>query len=223
MHLEVLTAHPTMSDQRRALSPSENHTHASSPRPPKQRHPPRLHAVCRRRGRAASLLSLLSGAEHESCSELDGIRRIKPRGLPGGKKMTEMRTSASLAEEPIRIGISACLLGEKVRFDGGHKRDRYLTDTLGQYFQWVRVCPEVEVGLPTPRPSLRLELHDGETRMIMPKESRDLTRQMRTYAKSRAKALEGEDLSGYLLKKDSPNHQKNHRDQLQRAEHITNG
>ncbi len=109
-----------------------------------------------------------------------------------------------LADEPIRIGISACLLGEKVRFDGGHKRDRYLTDTLGQYFEWVPVCPEVEVGLPTPRPSLRLELADGDVRMVVTKEGRDLTRAMRSYAKSRVAALAEKELRGYLLKKDSP-------------------
>jgi len=108
------------------------------------------------------------------------------------------------ADEPIRIGISACLLGRKVRYDGGHKHDRYLTGTLGQYFQWVPVCPEVEVGLPVPRPSLQLELQDGDVRMVMPKAARDLTRAMRSYAKSRTAALAGEDLSGYLLKKDSP-------------------
>ena len=108
------------------------------------------------------------------------------------------------ADEPLRIGISACLVGRKVRFDGGHKHDRYLTDTLGLYFDWVPVCPEVEVGLPIPRPTLRLELHDGDVRMVMPKEGRDLTRAMRSYAKSRAAALAKEELSGYLLKKDSP-------------------
>ena len=108
------------------------------------------------------------------------------------------------ADEPIRIGISACLLGQKVRFDGGHKHDRYLTETLGQYFQWVSVCPEVEVGLPTPRPTLRLESIDGEIRMVMPKEDKDLTQDMRRYAKSRVAALAKEELSGYLLKKSSP-------------------
>jgi len=108
------------------------------------------------------------------------------------------------ADEPLRIGISACLLGRKVRFDGGHKHDRYLTGTLGLYFDWVPVCPEVEAGLPIPRPTLRLELHDGDVRMVMPKEGRDLTRAMRSYAKSRAAALAKEELSGYLLKKDSP-------------------
>ena len=108
------------------------------------------------------------------------------------------------AEEPIRIGISACLLGKKVRFDGGHKQDRYLTDTLGQYFKWVTVCPEVEVGLPTPRPTLRLVSSDGGIRMVMPKEDRDLTREMRRYSKYRVAALEKRQLIGYILKKDSP-------------------
>ena len=108
------------------------------------------------------------------------------------------------ADEPILIGISACLLGQKVRFDGGHKHDRYLTHTLGQYFQWVSVCPEIEVGLPTPRPTLRLESFDGEIRLVMPKEDRDLTQDMRGYAKSRVAALAKEELCGYLLKKSSP-------------------
>lgn len=58
--------------------------------------------------------------------------------------------------DPIRIGISSCLLGEKVRFDGGHKHDRYLTGTLSRYFDWVTICPEVEVGLGTPRETIRL-------------------------------------------------------------------
>ena len=60
------------------------------------------------------------------------------------------------AREPIRIGISSCLLGENVRFDGGHKRDAFLVDTFGVFVEWVPVCPEVELGLGTPREALRL-------------------------------------------------------------------
>lgn len=108
------------------------------------------------------------------------------------------------SERPIRIGISACLLGEKVRFDGGHKQDRFLTHTLGQYFQWVHVCPEVEIGLSIPRPTLRLERHGDEIRLVMPKEQRDLTGVMRSYARRRVTELAGEDLSGYILKRASP-------------------
>src|SRR5215218_1074358 len=57
----------------------------------------------------------------------------------------------------IRIGISACLLGQEVRYNGGHKRDAFLTDTFGRYVEWVAVCPEVELGMGTPRPPIRLE------------------------------------------------------------------
>jgi uncharacterized protein YbbK (DUF523 family) len=63
----------------------------------------------------------------------------------------------SKPEPPIRIGISSCLLGEKVRFDGGHKLDQVITDTLGGFFEWVSVCPEVEAGFGTPREAMRLE------------------------------------------------------------------
>jgi uncharacterized protein YbbK (DUF523 family) len=76
---------------------------------------------------------------------------------------------------PLRIGISSCLLGREVRYDGGHKHDRFLTGTMGEYFEWVPVCPEVEMGLGVPRPTLRLERHGDEIRMIMPKTSQDHT------------------------------------------------
>ena len=59
--------------------------------------------------------------------------------------------------EKIKLGISTCLLGENVRYDGGHKLDRFLTDTLGQYVEYIPVCPEVECGLPVPRESMHLE------------------------------------------------------------------
>ena len=107
-------------------------------------------------------------------------------------------------ENPIRIGISACLLGEPVRWDGGHKQDRFITDALGPYFEWVPVCPEVEIGLGVPRPTIRLEEHGAEIRLIMPREQRDLTDTMRSYARRRAAELARANLCGYLLKKDSP-------------------
>ena len=65
-------------------------------------------------------------------------------------------TRSKTLDAPIRIGISRCLLGERVRYDGGHKHDHFLTDTLGRYFQWVPVCPEVEIGLGTPREPIHL-------------------------------------------------------------------
>ena len=66
----------------------------------------------------------------------------------------------------IRIGISACLLGQEVRFDGGHKKDAFLTDVLAPHVEWVPVCPEVEVGMGTPRETLRLVRENGRLRMV---------------------------------------------------------
>jgi uncharacterized protein YbgA (DUF1722 family)/uncharacterized protein YbbK (DUF523 family) len=105
---------------------------------------------------------------------------------------------------PIRIGISACLLGEKVRYDGGHKRDAYLVETFGRHVEWVPVCPEVEMGLGVPRETLRLVRTGGEIRLIMPKTGADHTEAMRAYAKQRVAELAKEDLCGYVLKKGSP-------------------
>lgn len=103
-----------------------------------------------------------------------------------------------------RIGISSCLLGDEVRFDGGHKRDAFLVDVLGRQVEWVRVCPEVEVGMGTPRETLRLVRVDGDVRMITTRTNVDHTGAMRAWAKRRAEALAREDLDGYVLKKDSP-------------------
>ena len=103
-----------------------------------------------------------------------------------------------------RIGISSCLLGEEVRFDGGHKRDTFLTQILDCYVEWVRVCPEVEVGMGVPRETLRLVRVDGDTRMLTTRTGVDHTDSMRAWAKKRTAALAGMDLRGYVLKKDSP-------------------
>ncbi len=119
-------------------------------------------------------------------------------------RQTAARQSNQAIGGPIRIGISTCLLGRKVRFDGGHKHDRYLTDTLGQHFEFVPVCPEVEVGLSTPRPSLRLERHGDQVRLMMPKTGQDLTKDMQSWAKARTAGLAKENLSGYILKLNSP-------------------
>jgi uncharacterized protein YbgA (DUF1722 family)/uncharacterized protein YbbK (DUF523 family) len=104
-----------------------------------------------------------------------------------------------------RLGISACLLGDQVRFDGGHKRDAFLTDILSPHVRWVRVCPEVEVGMGTPRETLRLERRDdGAIRMVTTRTGIDHTEAMAAWARKRFTELERENLSGYVLKKDSP-------------------
>ena len=105
---------------------------------------------------------------------------------------------------PIRIGVSACLLGEKVRYDGGHKRDSFLVETFGLYVEWVPVCPEVELGLGTPRETLRLVRISNDIHLIMPKTGTDHTEAMRAYAVRRVVELAKEELRGYILKKDSP-------------------
>ena len=110
----------------------------------------------------------------------------------------------SAAARPIRIGISSCLLGQEVRFDGGHKRDAFLTETFGRFVEWVPVCPEVECGFGTPRPPMRLSLVNGKVRLLTVKTGVDLTDPMVAYAERRVGELSAEDLSGYVLKKDSP-------------------
>jgi uncharacterized protein YbgA (DUF1722 family)/uncharacterized protein YbbK (DUF523 family) len=114
--------------------------------------------------------------------------------------------SAGQASVPsrVRIGISMCLLGERVRFDGGHKRDAFLVETFGRFVEWVPVCPEVESGLPTPRDTLRLVRADGGLRMVMPRSGLDHTDAMRTFALRRVTELAAQDLCGCVLKKDSP-------------------
>jgi len=104
----------------------------------------------------------------------------------------------------IRIGISACLLGDEVRYDGGHKRDPFLADVLGPLVEWLKVCPEVEVGMGTPRESIRLTDVDGRIRLLTVKTGIDHTAAMTAYAARRTDALAGADLCGYVLKKDSP-------------------
>lgn len=104
----------------------------------------------------------------------------------------------------IRLGISACLLGQEVRFDGGHKRDRFLTDELGKYVDWVPVCPEVEVGMGTPREPLQLVRVRGTTRMTTINTGIDYTDRMKEWARARVELLAREDLDGYVLKSKSP-------------------
>jgi uncharacterized protein YbgA (DUF1722 family)/uncharacterized protein YbbK (DUF523 family) len=104
----------------------------------------------------------------------------------------------------IRIGISSCLLGEKVRFDSGHKRDAFVVETLGQYFEWVTVCPEMEIGLGTPRESLRLIGTAEDPRLIAPKSKSDHTETMLGFVSYRLQGLADIWLYCYILKKDSP-------------------
>lgn len=108
-------------------------------------------------------------------------------------------------EDKIRLGISACLLGAEVRYDGGHKLDRYLRDVLGSYVEYVPVCPEVEIGLPVPRESLRLvEDESRGVRLVFSRSGVDMTEPMERWAKQRVMELEAENLDGFVFKSKSP-------------------
>jgi uncharacterized protein YbgA (DUF1722 family)/uncharacterized protein YbbK (DUF523 family) len=106
--------------------------------------------------------------------------------------------------EKIRIGISTCLLGQNVRYDGGHRHDRYITDTLGRWFAWVPVCPEVECGLGVPREAMRLVGDPEKPRLVTIKTRIDHTDGMLAWAAGRLTALEKEDLCGFIFKSRSP-------------------
>jgi len=112
--------------------------------------------------------------------------------------------SRSPPVKPLRLGVSACLLGREVRYDGQHKRDAFLVDELGPFVEFVAVCPEVEVGMPIPRETLRLVRADAAPRLKTTKTGEDWTARMNAFARRRIKLLAEDDLSGYVFKKDSP-------------------
>jgi uncharacterized protein YbgA (DUF1722 family)/uncharacterized protein YbbK (DUF523 family) len=119
-------------------------------------------------------------------------------------------------DERPRIGISACLLGQPVRFDSGHKRDPFLVETFGQHVEWVPVCPEVEAGFGTPRESMRLVLTRPQVRargerfdasgiaLVLNKQGTDVTERLVSYSRRKVEKLATARLSGFVLKKDSP-------------------
>ncbi len=106
--------------------------------------------------------------------------------------------------ERVKILVSACLLGENVRYDGGHKRDPFLVESLGPFVTWVPVCPEVECGLPVPREAMRLEGDPRRPRLVTVCGGVDLTERMERWADARLEELSAVDLCGYICKKDSP-------------------
>jgi uncharacterized protein YbgA (DUF1722 family)/uncharacterized protein YbbK (DUF523 family) len=106
--------------------------------------------------------------------------------------------------EEILVGVSACLLGQSVRHDGGHKRDAFLTETLAPDVRFVPVCPEVEIGLGVPREAIHLRRKAGNTRLVGVTSGRDHTEAMIAFARRKVAKLAGFDLCGYILKKGSP-------------------
>lgn len=106
--------------------------------------------------------------------------------------------------EKIKLGISTCLLGEKVRYDGGHKLDRYLVNTVGPFVEWVPICPEHECGLPIPRESMRLVKTEKGVRLLTGKSKIDHTERLVNWSKARLDHLEQENICGFVFKAKSP-------------------
>lgn len=104
----------------------------------------------------------------------------------------------------LKIGISACLIGKKVRYDGFHKQDHYLTDTLGRFIQWIPVCPEAEAGLPVPRKPMHLEGDPESPRLIVNKSNLDRTKILQKWVGLKIRKLKKEDLCGFIFKSGSP-------------------
>jgi uncharacterized protein YbgA (DUF1722 family)/uncharacterized protein YbbK (DUF523 family) len=104
----------------------------------------------------------------------------------------------------LKVGVSACLFGEKVRYDGQHKRDGFVCDALAHFVTLVPVCPELEVGMGVPRETIRLEARGRAVKLVAPKSGTDWTDRMDAWSEKKCDTLEGLDLSGYILKKDSP-------------------
>lgn len=113
-------------------------------------------------------------------------------------------TSQETVSSTIAVGVSTCLLGEPVRYDGGHKRDPWIVETLGRFWRFVPVCPEVECGLPVPREAMRLVGDPASPRLVTIRSGRDLSEQMQQWCARRVEELAAEDLCGFIFKKNSP-------------------
>lgn len=106
--------------------------------------------------------------------------------------------------EKVTVGISSCLLGNKVRYDGGDALDSYITETLGQYFNWVPICPETEYGLPVPREAMRLEGSPASPRLVTVCTGVEHTAGMLAWARMKMQELDKEKLCGFIFKSKSP-------------------
>ena len=118
--------------------------------------------------------------------------------------MSPSPSPRDLVPKAIRVGISSCLLGERVRYDGSHKKSRSLLEFFAGVVEWVPVCPEVEVGLPTPRDPIRLEGDPDDPRLIVTTTGEDITERMKGYARVRVRQLLDIGICGYVFKRNSP-------------------
>ncbi len=112
--------------------------------------------------------------------------------------------TSGASSPPIRLGISRCLLGEEVRYDGGHKRDSFLVEVFGQFVEWVPICPEVEAGFGVPREAMRLVGDPQRPRLVTGGSGRDRTAELVRFSEECVRKLEAMDLSGFVFKQNSP-------------------
>ena len=139
-----------------------------------------------------------------SGSGIVGTRIRTPSGVRSRAGDSAGSAGGGAMTAKIKLGISRCLLGENVRYNGGHQLDRYLADTLGTFVEWVPVCPEVECGLPVPREAMRLVGDSASPRLVMQRTGVDHTERMVRWAAGRLRALERERLCGFVFKINSP-------------------
>ncbi|HET8539869.1 MAG TPA: DUF523 and DUF1722 domain-containing protein [Anaeromyxobacter sp.] len=104
----------------------------------------------------------------------------------------------------LRLGVSSCLLGREVRYDGQHRRDAFVVEVLGAFVEWVPVCPELELGMGVPREPIRLVGTAAAPRLVAERSGKDHTAAMLRFAAARVRELEALGLHGYVTKKDSP-------------------
>ena len=107
-------------------------------------------------------------------------------------------------DSKIKIGVSSCLLGEKVRWNGDHKQNHYVRGILANYLEYVSICPEIEVGMGVPRETVALYGNPEKSQMISKKTQVDWTSPMKNYIKNCLKSLAHDDLCGYIFKSKSP-------------------
>lgn len=109
-----------------------------------------------------------------------------------------------VVETDIVVGVSSCLIGERVRWNGGHQTNPFIKDVLGSFFRFVPVCPEFEIGLGVPREPLRLVGNPDNPRLMTNRTRVDVTEKMTEWGQTRIRELENEDLCGFIFKGRSP-------------------
>ena len=116
----------------------------------------------------------------------------------------DKQTGSATADSTLFLGVSSCLLGKRVRFDGGHKRDRYITEVLGKVFTFVPVCPEVETGMGVPRETIDLRGTVDTPRLVGNETGVDRTSMMNRYVARRVSQRDLAQVCGFILKAKSP-------------------